>query len=113
MKTTLGAPSGALGAWNGAQSGTESRMSTLVTPLNGLLIGPTPQVVLRVPHRVPLLHDPQPIHGAHHAIGMNSSAAASAWGLRACGPSRGLGPVLPARPPTGARTPEPTRRSPA
>src|SRR3954454_14827967 len=69
-------------------------MSTLVTPLNGLLIGPTPQIVLRVPHRVPLLHDRQPIHGAHHAIGMNSLAAASAWGLRACGPSRGLGPVL-------------------
>src|SRR5947208_423379 len=35
MKTTLGAPSGGLGASNGAQAGTESRMSTVTTPLNG------------------------------------------------------------------------------
>ena len=32
---TFGAPSGALGGSNGPQSGTESRMSTLIWPLNG------------------------------------------------------------------------------
>src|SRR3954469_9655881 len=36
--TTLAAPSGALGGSNGDQSGTESRMSVLITPLNGLPI---------------------------------------------------------------------------
>src|SRR4051812_26365521 len=36
--TTLGAPSGALGGSKGDQSGTESRMSTLILPLNGSLI---------------------------------------------------------------------------
>src|SRR5215467_11380970 len=40
MYTTLGEPSGALGGSKGAQSGTESRMSTLMVPLNALLIGP-------------------------------------------------------------------------
>ena len=35
---TLGAPSGARGGSNGDQSGTESRMSTLILPLNGTLI---------------------------------------------------------------------------
>ena len=38
MYTTLGAPSGAFGAPNGDQSGTESRMSTLIVPLNGALM---------------------------------------------------------------------------
>ena len=38
MYTTLGAPSGAFGGSNGVQSGTESRMSTLMMPLNGLLM---------------------------------------------------------------------------
>src|SRR6516164_5828704 len=42
MYTTLGAPSGAFGGSNGVQSGTESRMSTLMVPLNALLIGPPP-----------------------------------------------------------------------
>ncbi len=32
---TFGAPSGAVGATNGDQSSTESRMSTLIVPLNG------------------------------------------------------------------------------
>src|ERR1700730_1657074 len=36
--TTFGAPSGAFGGSNGSQSGTESRISTLIVPLNGLLI---------------------------------------------------------------------------
>src|SRR3954451_9846352 len=40
--TTFGAPSGALGGSNGDQSGTESRMSTLILPLNALLIMPFP-----------------------------------------------------------------------
>src|SRR3954466_8175729 len=35
--TTFGAPSGAFAGSNGDQSGTESRMSTLILPLNGLL----------------------------------------------------------------------------
>src|SRR3990170_3019860 len=37
MYTTLGAPSGAFGGSKGDQSGTESRMSTLIVPLNGSL----------------------------------------------------------------------------
>src|SRR5450631_2614958 len=40
MYTTLGAPSGACGGANGAQSSTESRMSTLTLPLNGTLTAP-------------------------------------------------------------------------
>src|SRR5450755_2253231 len=36
--TTFGAPSGAFGGSNGVQSGTESRISTLIVPLNGSLI---------------------------------------------------------------------------
>jgi hypothetical protein len=39
MYTTLGAPSGAFGGSKGDQSGTESRMSMLTTPLNGLPMG--------------------------------------------------------------------------
>src|SRR6059036_2589790 len=35
---TFGDPGGATGGWNGAQSGCESRMSTLTTPLNGSVI---------------------------------------------------------------------------
>src|SRR6478609_3062414 len=41
MYTTLGAPSGALGGSNGAQSGSESRISTLIVPLNSEPINPT------------------------------------------------------------------------
>ena len=37
MYTTFGAPSGALGGSKGDQSGTESRMSMLMVPLNGSL----------------------------------------------------------------------------
>src|SRR3954447_8068689 len=36
--TTFGAPSGAFGGSNGDQSGTESRMSTLILPLNGAVM---------------------------------------------------------------------------
>ena len=39
MYRTFGAPSGATGCRYGSQSGTESRSSTLIVPLNGLLIG--------------------------------------------------------------------------
>src|SRR4029078_8922827 len=42
MYTTLGAPSGAFGGSNGAPSGFESRMSTLMTPWNRLLIADPP-----------------------------------------------------------------------
>src|ERR1700733_13945248 len=38
MYTTLGAPAGAWGGSNGVQSGSESRMSTLMVPLNGFAI---------------------------------------------------------------------------
>jgi hypothetical protein len=37
MQSTLGAPPGAVGGSNGDQSGTESRISTLIVPLNGWL----------------------------------------------------------------------------
>src|SRR5437773_1949336 len=37
MKSTLGAPSGAVGCKYGSQSGLESRISRLTTPLNGLV----------------------------------------------------------------------------
>src|SRR5215813_5208927 len=50
--TTFGAPSGALGGSNGVQSGTESLMSTLMVPLNALLIGPPVSVR---PSSVPVL----------------------------------------------------------
>src|SRR5690348_15154748 len=56
MYTTLGAPSGALGGSNGAQSGTESLMSTLTVPLNALPIRPAPFGALRGtpgPNRAP------------------------------------------------------------
>src|SRR3954463_6112755 len=40
--TTLAAPSGALGGSKGDQSGTESRMSTSILPLNGwLMVAPS------------------------------------------------------------------------
>jgi hypothetical protein len=38
MYTTFGAPYGATGGSNGVQSGSESRMSTLIVPLNGFAI---------------------------------------------------------------------------
>ena len=45
MYTTLGAPWGATGWRYGAQSGTESRTSTLITPSNDLPIASTPLAV--------------------------------------------------------------------
>ena len=45
MYRTFGAPSGALGGSNGDQSGSESRMSTLIVPLNGLVISFLPRLV--------------------------------------------------------------------
>src|SRR6185437_7035307 len=56
MYTTLGAPSGAFGGSNGAQSGFESRMSTLMTPWNGLLIADPPdrRLGLRAGDRAPV-----------------------------------------------------------
>src|SRR3954452_23865059 len=73
--TTFGAPSGALGGTNGDQSGTESRMSTLILPLNGTLImisfgchcplGATPPPSSASPavaaHASPRSDDPRPL----------------------------------------------------
>src|SRR4051794_8488687 len=52
MYTTLGDPSGALGGSKGDQSGTESRMSVLITPLNG-----TPMIDSLAPTASPGAHD--------------------------------------------------------
>src|ERR1022692_3813024 len=60
MYTTLGAPSGAFGGSNGVQSGTESRMSTLIVPLNGSLI-------------------PQSFHPPAHVIGCSRTRRAPGW----------------------------------
>jgi hypothetical protein len=60
---TLGAPSGAFGCRNGSQSGTESRMSTLTTPLNGFGMA-LPLVVGQV-----LRTQPGPRGSADHPCG--------------------------------------------
>src|SRR5215469_1177275 len=52
--TTFGAPSGAVGGSKGVQSGTESLMSTLMVPLNALLIEPVSRPAFPVPVVVPL-----------------------------------------------------------
>src|SRR6266571_7219640 len=44
MKRTLGAPSGAVGCRYGSQSGLESRISRLTTPLNGLVMVRSPLI---------------------------------------------------------------------
>src|SRR5262245_32976466 len=43
MSSTLGAPSGAFGCSYGPQSGTESLMSMLIVPLNGLVMSASPR----------------------------------------------------------------------
>src|SRR5262249_34869153 len=58
MYTTFGAPSGALGGSNGVQSGTESLMSTLMVPLNALLIDSVSPSACSVPALEP--HAPSP-----------------------------------------------------
>src|SRR5262245_43815826 len=60
MYTTFGAPSGALGGSNGVQSGTESLMSTLMVPLNALLIDSVSPSACSVPALEP--HAPSPGH---------------------------------------------------
>src|SRR3954454_17921045 len=63
---TLGAPPGAFGGSNGDQSGTESRMSVLILPLNGRLMW-TPSVLSRVSLAVGRLEDGRPVVlDAHH-----------------------------------------------
>src|SRR4051812_9317740 len=58
--STLGAPSGALGCSYGAQSGTESRMSVLMVPLNGVAMeDPSNEVSADLPLR-----------SEHHRAGM-------------------------------------------
>jgi hypothetical protein len=54
MYNTLAVPSGAIGCVYGSQSGTESVISTLTTPLNGLPIGYEP------PPRLANTSDDQP-----------------------------------------------------
>jgi hypothetical protein len=68
MNTMLGAPCGALGGSKGAQSGTESLMSVLIAPLNGLLIPLFPPG--------PLGHPPIPARSAQppNASGSHSQA---------------------------------------
>src|SRR5437879_6984936 len=68
MYRTFGAPSGAFGASNGAQSGTESRMSTLITPLNRSLITPTSHVCRwkKIAHRSTRFHHHKPPTAEHH-----------------------------------------------
>src|SRR5262245_25388373 len=52
ISSTLGAPSCALGCSYGPQSGTESLMSMLIVPLNGLVMsGVTSQVIVVYVHR--------------------------------------------------------------
>src|SRR3954469_3813741 len=66
---TFGAPSGALGGSKGDQSGTESRMSTLILPLNGC--------VMEAP-RAGAANRPRSRGTGHHPLGMNTRAPAPA-----------------------------------
>ena len=47
MYRTFGEPSGATGCVYGSQSGTESRMSMLIVPLNGSVMAPWPLSISR------------------------------------------------------------------
>src|SRR5208283_3245485 len=59
MRTTFGAPAGAFGGSNGLQSGTESRISMLITPWNGLVIAAASLVE---PVKCPRGHPPPGSH---------------------------------------------------
>src|SRR3954447_12795874 len=63
--TTFGAPSGAFGGSNGDQSGTESRMSTFILPLNGLLMMAFPRPRPRSRGRSATVCAPD-THRSHH-----------------------------------------------
>src|SRR6266545_6604294 len=79
--TTLGAPSGALGGSNGVQSGTESRISTLIVPLNGSLI-PRPSV-RRLMHPAGGTSVPCDCWAGHHPAEVTSAEVRSCYCLPA------------------------------
>src|SRR6266498_92843 len=83
--TTLGAPSGALGGSNGVQSGTESRISTLIVPLNGSLI-PRPSV-RRLMHPAGGTSVPCDCWAGHHPAEVTSAEVRSCY-LSASGMSQ-------------------------
>src|SRR3954451_20107748 len=95
MYTTLGAPSGAFGGSNGDQSGTESRMSTLIVPLNCSLTTLPPR--LKTSRWLPRRDHSEIRRGWHHPRG---SRALTTFGTLI------LAASLPAgHPPVGVRTP--------
>src|SRR3954463_16552997 len=76
--TTFGAPSGAFGGSNGDQSGTESRMAMLISPLNvSLILGALLFLCNAGGARPPGSRFGETFtvhHGApHHLIGVNAS----------------------------------------
>src|SRR3954469_23132669 len=76
--TTFGAPSGAFGGSKGDQSGTESRMSTLILPLNRWLITRSLEIRRRhrrAPRRIRPAnrHAPRYRRAAHHPHQMISA----------------------------------------
>src|SRR5947208_1912625 len=96
MYRTLGAPSGAIGWAYGSQSGFESLMSMLMTPLNGLLIRhllsgcgswttPSLGVLLGRPSRIPV-RPLDLLHSGYHSV---RRSTACPLGGRAIG--RGFG----------------------
>src|SRR5580693_1420272 len=68
MYSTFGAPYGATGGSNGVQSGSESRMSTLIVPLNGLA---TMTPVVAVCNRSPLRIVARPARRPRHPPRVN------------------------------------------
>src|SRR5512132_4547447 len=68
MYTTLGAPWGANGWRYGAQAGTESRRSTLITPSNDLPMASTPLAVT-----LARVHRTAPAGRGHPPDGMNGT----------------------------------------
>src|ERR1700761_907052 len=74
MYRTLGAPSGARGGSNGVQSGSESRMSTLMTPLNGVLMRSS--IPRRMSARSTCVPDSHALAIQHHLNQMIASMSA-------------------------------------
>src|SRR5690242_2472690 len=99
--TTFGAPSGAFGGSNGAQSGTESRMSVLTVPLNGSLIAP--------PRHPPSPSCPSPFPTSHgQGAPWDQASAVGVGGGQA---EQEAGRPLSAAPPFLPRTSWPNRPS--
>src|SRR5215471_4032817 len=79
MYTTLGAPSGALGASNGAQSGTESRISTLTTPAKSDITRPL-EITTNAPRAPTLTPSLEATHPAeHHPSGVTQRLSAAPY----------------------------------